>query len=86
MIDQKFEYAYGNRGLAYGKSGQYEKSIEDFSMAIQLNPDRPDNYFNRGMAYRRCGKTRESLDDYKKAASLGSEAARQILKSQDVKW
>ena len=43
--------AYYNRGIAYGDKGEYDKAIEDYSKAIELNPEYAEAYNNRGNAY-----------------------------------
>ena len=42
---------YYNRGNAYYKEREYDKSIVAFSEVIKRKPDHPDAYYNRGNAY-----------------------------------
>jgi tetratricopeptide (TPR) repeat protein len=38
------------RGISYDKLGQYDKAVEDFSVAIRLDPTNANLLFNRGSA------------------------------------
>jgi tetratricopeptide (TPR) repeat protein len=58
---------YNNQGVAYGGLKQYEKAIEDFSKAIDLNPKYADAYNNRGNAYREIKQHEKAIEDYNKA-------------------
>ena len=40
-----------NRGVTYGNQGEYQRAIQDFDKAIQLDPDLAPAYNNRGLAY-----------------------------------
>ena len=42
--------AYNRRGIAYGKKGEFDKAIADFTEAIRLKPDFAVAYLNRGIA------------------------------------
>ena len=39
---------YCNRGYAYGKKGDYNRAIADYTQAIELNPNYVEAYNNRG--------------------------------------
>ena len=54
--------AYANRGLAYGKKGDYDKAIADYTEAIRLNPN-AEAYSNRGLAYRKKGDYDKAIAD-----------------------
>ncbi len=58
---------YNNRGQAYLFSGQYQKAIEDYDMAIALSPQ---PYLNcmRGCCYWEMGDTLTARLDFEKAA------------------
>ena len=60
-------------GLANSHIGQYKLAIEDYTRAIQLDPDLAQAYYNRGIAN---GQRREYLladADFTKACSLDSK-------------
>lgn len=61
---------HNNLGDYYSRHGDYEKAIEEFKSAIELNPDYGDAYHNLGNAYRETGNNEEAIANYKKATSL----------------
>jgi Flp pilus assembly protein TadD len=54
-LDPNSAIDYCNRGAAYGRKGNHEKAISDFTEAIQLDPTYALAYYNRGAAYLRTG-------------------------------
>jgi len=62
--------AYNNRGNAYSELKQYEEAIEDYSKAIELNPNDAEAYNNRGTAYDELQHQEEAIGDYSKAIEL----------------
>ncbi len=58
---------YNDRGQAYLFSGQYQKAIEDYDMAIALAPQPYLNYM-RGRCYWEMGDTLAARMDFEKAA------------------
>jgi len=56
---------YNNRGTSYYWSGQYAKAVEDYTRAIQVNPDEyPLALKNRGDAYKKLGDMDLALSDW----------------------
>ena len=43
--------AYNNRGNAYDGRGKHDLAFEDYSRAIESNPNDADAYFYRGFTY-----------------------------------
>jgi hypothetical protein len=68
--------AYKNLGEAYGKIGQYNKSLMNISKSIKLNPVDSMNYFNRGIAYGKKGFHHKAVENFKKAINLDSQNAK----------
>jgi tetratricopeptide (TPR) repeat protein len=58
------------RGVALGQSGDAEAAIEDFSHAIELNPNRALAYYNRGYSHELLGQFCLAVDDYSRAIEL----------------
>lgn len=56
-----------NRGVMYAQKKEYDKAVEEFTKAIELQPKDPKNYRNRGLTYRLMGETKKSQADYAKA-------------------
>lgn len=64
-------YVYFNiLGVVNGKSGHYDKAIDEISIAILLNPFNAPAYNNRGNAYRHKEAFDKALEDYNKAIEL----------------
>lgn len=61
---------YYHRGNVYFEKGNYEKSIENYNMAIILNPNFSEAYFSRGLAYYNLKNFDKSARDYTKSAEL----------------
>ena len=63
------------KGLASGRSGDHNNAIENFSMAINLDPKFAMAYNNRGNTYINLGKHRQAIEDYNKAIELNPKYA-----------
>jgi protein O-mannosyl-transferase len=72
---------WGNRGHYYRGINQFEKSLQDYSTAITITPDKPDFYNSRGKTYfdmAMSGKfgaksneyLQNALTDYSKGVSI----------------
>lgn len=61
---------YNNRGLMYFYDQQYIKAIQDYDLAVVLNPLLDRAYNNRGNCYSRQGKRFVALKDYRMALDL----------------
>ena len=58
------------RGLKYFAKGEYAEAIEDFNIAIELDPDNAGAYFNRGSAYFKKREFANAIVDLDKAIAL----------------
>jgi len=56
--------------LSYLGLKQYERAIEDYNKAIEINPKYAGAYSNRGVAYRKLKQYAKEQEDYKKALEL----------------
>lgn len=59
-----------NQGIAYGKAGQYDRSIAYFNKAIELNPRFAKAYKNRGEIFYRKGQSFNAIADFTKAIEI----------------
>jgi len=62
--------AHNNRGLVFLKEQKYDMAINDFNMAIGLNPGYTQAYINRGNALRNYNGYDTALEDYTNAIKL----------------
>ena len=62
--------AYGGRGYYYRNLKQYDKAMDDYNMAIALNPKYVVPYPNRGNIFFALGKYDSAIADYNKALAL----------------
>ena len=67
--------AYYSRGLAYDIKSEYDRAIEDYSKAIELEPDYAGAYNNRGATYERNGDYDRAIEDFSKAIELEPDYA-----------
>lgn len=70
QIAPKYTDAYVNLGVFYGKLGQINNALTQFSEAIEQNPKSVAAYNNRAYAYDLSGKPTKAIDDYTKAIEL----------------
>lgn len=61
------------RGMAYGQTNQFDKSIEDELAAIALDPNSARAYLYLGAAYEGQNKITEAVDAFTKASDLSSD-------------
>ena len=62
--------AYKNRGNARSDLGDFEGAIEDYTQAIQINPNYTDVYYNRGNAHYELGDLESAIEDYTQAIKI----------------
>lgn len=65
--------------VAYYKEGQHQKAIDQFSLAIQVNPDFADAYGERARTYLVMGQYHKALEDFGEAIRLNSGKATYYL-------
>ncbi|MBI3610943.1 MAG: tetratricopeptide repeat protein [Nitrospirae bacterium] len=62
-------------GSLYFSHGQTEKAVQEFQMALKLEPDNPDVHRNRGVALKKLGRLDESIREYQAALKLKPDDA-----------
>jgi tetratricopeptide (TPR) repeat protein len=62
--------AFKSRANAYDDKGQYDRAIEDYDRAIELNPDDAAAFNDRGTSYRGMGQYARAIEDYDQAIRL----------------
>ena len=61
---------YIDLGIAYGRTGDFDKAETSFKRALELNPRHPIAYNELGMVYRKKGRFAEARASYEKAIAL----------------
>src|SRR6188472_2576421 len=61
---------HSNRGIAYGKGGDYDRAIADFDAALRINPNHVRAYLNRGNANFARGDYDRAITDFGNAIRL----------------
>ena len=71
--NKKFADKYYEQGLVFYNSMEYDRSIEDFTKALEINPiDRENHkvYYMRGRSYLENRKYNEAINDFTKALEI----------------
>ena len=63
---------YVNRGVAYGKYGDFNNALEDFNFYLSKVPNNSSAYSNRGLAYNGLRQYDMALKDYGRSLELDS--------------
>lgn len=67
--------AYNNRGNAYFKKGDFNNALNDYNIAIGINPNQSEIHNKRGYCHFRSGNLSDALKDYNKAIDLSADCA-----------
>ena len=78
-MDKKDAQLYYKRGLARYTSEDYEKSVIDFTSAIQLNDKYTQAYEYRALSYRFLNSIDNACMDWRIASGLGSNTATESM-------
>lgn len=73
--NQKCAETYYNRGLVHAENGALKLAIEDYTKAIELNPDYADAYYRRSKVWLHLGEVEKAKADMKTASSIGINSA-----------
>jgi tetratricopeptide (TPR) repeat protein len=68
------------KGVILYKSGDYQKAIHAFSIAIDLDVTFSVAYLTRAVAYYKLGDKKQATKNLEVAARLGHKSARVLLK------
>jgi tetratricopeptide (TPR) repeat protein len=59
-----------NRGVTMASINAFEGSIEDFTLALRLDPNSAEGYYNRGMSWLNLRKPTGAIRDFEKVLEL----------------
>jgi tetratricopeptide (TPR) repeat protein len=65
--------AYNDRGLAFRRRGDPDRSIADFGEAMRLGPKDATHFYNRGLAYGDKKELDRAIADHTEAIRLGPD-------------
>ena len=83
-LDPDYTGAYYIRGLAYEKSGQIDKSIEDFTTVLEIDPNHVNAAFARAACENKTGNYLKAIEDYNMALKLDSERGQLAVPRQKL--
>ncbi len=61
---------YLDNAAKYYKQGNYEKTIENYSLAIELEPNNNELYFDRGLILSEAGYFEKAIENFNKVLEL----------------
>jgi tetratricopeptide (TPR) repeat protein len=61
---------HNNLGDVYARQGDYQKAVEEFTLATQINPNYADAYHNLANTYQQMGQIDLAIENYQKAVSI----------------
>lgn len=67
--------SYYQRGNAQFDLGSYQAAVEDYTAALEKDPNYLAAYFNRGLAYLELNQLQLAVDDYSKVIEINSNDA-----------
>jgi ppGpp synthetase/RelA/SpoT-type nucleotidyltranferase len=70
LIISPNHYIYNHRGLIYFTLSEYQNALDDFSKAIEIEPNDTRVYTNRGLTFRMLGRYDEAIEDFNLSLAL----------------
>ena len=67
--------AHYNRGVAYAQGDDYDRAIEDYTKAMELNPNLAEAHHNRGVTYGKKEEYDLAIGDFNRAIELNPNLA-----------
>lgn len=65
--------AYANKGLIYAEMELFTMAIDNFSQALEINPNNPEILFYRGHCFEILNKTGEACTDYISSRNISDQ-------------
>lgn len=70
-IEPRFAKAYAVRALAYAAVGDFDRAVNDSTIAIEINPRLPFAYETRAIGHYARNRYNDAWNDVRKAQSMG---------------
>ena len=74
-LHSRNEKIWSNLGNLYGLQQKFDKSLNAYSKAIEINPQNSSTYLNRAITYSMMKQYEKSIPDYDKSLELSPEVA-----------
>jgi len=81
-IDSLGIAAYSNKGNVFADQGAFLLAIEEYTRAIDINPNYASGYFNRAISKKIMYDRTGACEDWKKAAELGMPQAKKAYEME----
>src|SRR5260370_25025764 len=75
LTNYELVHSLNNRGWAYYRKADFNRAIQDYNQAIQLQPDYAFAFNDRGLAYAGNRDFNRAIEDYSQAIKLNSDFA-----------
>jgi bla regulator protein blaR1 len=79
LRDFEHSHNYAEEGTNFLKAGEYDKAIQNFSLAIAQDKSDIDSYYNRAVCYFKKGNNADACADLQKAKELGDKQSRELF-------
>jgi len=66
----RVQYARNSRGQYYYENKKYDRALEDFSRAVEIDPKYAKAWYNRGNVFDETGVFDRAIDDYTRAIEI----------------
>jgi tetratricopeptide (TPR) repeat protein len=75
LVTAETAFEWTKKGISFAMNGEYQKAIECYDKAIELDPNLAEAYNNRGVAYRALRLYESAIEDCNKAIELDPNLA-----------
>jgi tetratricopeptide (TPR) repeat protein len=70
-----FGASYAIRAAAHGDKGLHARALQDFTKAIELDPNNWDPYIGKGQTFKRMDSLEQAADMFRQAAGVAARAS-----------
>ncbi|HHP7243029.1 MAG TPA: tetratricopeptide repeat protein [Cyclobacteriaceae bacterium] len=79
LFNESFPYSYSKRAYKFFKSGEYQKALEDYNKALEIDPANALDYNNRGLIKTKLKDLEGAILDFKKSIELNANLIKNYL-------
>lgn len=76
---------YIDRANSYLSARSWDWAVNDYAMALDLDPDNSETWLSKGIALLNAGKMEDACHDFMKAFSLGNKRATEYISKHCIK-